>query len=489
MDEWDHIEWNKSRHRRQPAKEFFMFSINPVLLQKISCIYRRDPTTRNSSVLDLGIQRVHEQARSKEIGQYVKYGYPWSAIGNRAQQSDKYLDLKNPGWLPTAIVINILTADDTRDGRKVHSDELIEFVDGSPPKFLVPQTEEQISVPPVEIIDGQHRLLSFGEEYQHREYELPVVAFFGLDVSWQAYLFYTINIKPKRINASLAFDLYPLLRTQDWLTKPEGLSVYRETRCQAIVDMLHSHPRSPWFHRIDMIGARQSGSKVTQNSWIRSLMATLVKHPSTRRGKIGGLFSSNVGALNSVLPWTSAQQIAFLIVFGTRFEESITSGTEPWMKEMRSAGIDDDSFDEDKDPAYVARRVLFNTDQGMRVLLHTMNDVCFVWSDELQLSKWINEWNKGHAEIVPHEEINFQVSSLMKRLRITTYMDSVCKCLATFDWRTFSAPGVDEASKSRKAAYRGSGGYGELRGDLLEHLANSNGEYSEAVTRIQSILE
>ena len=50
-------------------------------------------------------------------------------------------------------------------------------------------------------------------------YELPVIAFQGLDVTWQAYLFYTINIKPKRINASLAYDLYPLLRVQDWLEK------------------------------------------------------------------------------------------------------------------------------------------------------------------------------------------------------------------------------------------------------------------------------
>ena len=29
------------------------------------------------------------------------------------------------------------------------------------------------------------------------DFELPVVAFVGLDLSWQAYLFYTINIKPK----------------------------------------------------------------------------------------------------------------------------------------------------------------------------------------------------------------------------------------------------------------------------------------------------
>jgi hypothetical protein len=62
-------------------------------------------------------------------------------------------------------------------------------------------------LPPFEVIDGQHRLWAFEGASQLENFELPVVAFVGLDISWQAYLFWTINIKPKRINASLAFDL------------------------------------------------------------------------------------------------------------------------------------------------------------------------------------------------------------------------------------------------------------------------------------------
>ncbi|MFJ1288495.1 hypothetical protein, partial [Acinetobacter baumannii] len=63
---------------------------------------------------------------------------------------------------------------------------------------------------PIEIIDGQHRLLAFDESDDYDgDFELPVVAFYDLDITWQAYLFYTINIKPKKINTSLAFDLYP----------------------------------------------------------------------------------------------------------------------------------------------------------------------------------------------------------------------------------------------------------------------------------------
>jgi transposase-like protein len=51
---------------------------------------------------------------------------------------------------------------------------------------------------PIEVIDGQHRLWAFDDTAV--DFDLPVVAFYGLDRSWQAYLFWTINIKPKRIN-------------------------------------------------------------------------------------------------------------------------------------------------------------------------------------------------------------------------------------------------------------------------------------------------
>ena len=65
----------------------------------------------------------------------------------------------------------------------------------------------------------------------------------GLDRSWQAYLFYIINIRPKKINPSLAYDLYPLLRTEEWLTKFEGHVIYRETRAQELVDLALVSPQ------------------------------------------------------------------------------------------------------------------------------------------------------------------------------------------------------------------------------------------------------
>jgi adenine-specific DNA-methyltransferase len=112
------------------------------------------------------------------------------------------------------------------------------------------------SLHPIEVIDGPHRLWAFDEDFRH-DYELPVVAFVGLDVSLQAYLFWTINIKPKKINPSLAFDLYPLLRTEDWLEQADGPTVYRDARAQELTEALWAHTTSPWYQRINMLGQTQ----------------------------------------------------------------------------------------------------------------------------------------------------------------------------------------------------------------------------------------
>jgi hypothetical protein len=73
----------------------------------------------------------------------------------------------------------------------------------------------------------------------------------------QAYLFWTINIKPKKINPSLAFDLYPLLREQIWLESGETVHVYRESRAQELTEALWATPMSPWHRRINILGGAE----------------------------------------------------------------------------------------------------------------------------------------------------------------------------------------------------------------------------------------
>lgn len=115
-------------------------------------------------------------------------------------------------------------------------------------------------------------------------------------------VFHVINIKPAKINTSLAFDLYPLLRTEDWLEHAGGPQIYRESCAQELTEALWSYADSPWHDRIDMLG-EHGRKQVSQAAWIRSLLATFIKKWESSVCRIGGLFGAPAGASDAVLPW------------------------------------------------------------------------------------------------------------------------------------------------------------------------------------------
>jgi DGQHR domain-containing protein len=290
---WDRVEFSPKAHRRKPLPHFYVFSLPAAELRSLCGIVRRQASDVTPRAADLGIQRQHDPERSEEIAQFVEFGYPWSTLSESKRRSSEFHDLRKPGWLPTAIVVNILEATDERESLFVSRDDLVVLEpDEQGFQLILPYSSwskswRPSSLPPLEVIDGQHRLWAFGSD-SDPSFEVPVVAFHGLDVSWQAYLFWTINIKPKRINPSLAFDLYPLLRTEDWLDQAEGHPIYRETRSQELTEALWSHPESPWYDKINMLGERQI-PWVSQSAWIKSLMATFVRAWRGRGGALGGL--------------------------------------------------------------------------------------------------------------------------------------------------------------------------------------------------------
>ena len=240
LSEWDRVKFDDEQFRRKPEPWFLLFSLDASELRRLTGIQRR--STTGARALDLGIQRGHEVKRSEEIANYIQHGFPWSSLSQTKRESSDYTDLMKPGWLPTAVIVNILLPGDSdHRGRSVHLDDQInvELQENGSALVELPESgdsnwELSETLPPLEVIDGQHRLWAFEESAdQLTGYELPVVAFYGLDRSWQAYLFYTINIKPKRINSSLAFDLYPLLRTEDWLERFDD-TIYKATRSQEL---------------------------------------------------------------------------------------------------------------------------------------------------------------------------------------------------------------------------------------------------------------
>jgi hypothetical protein len=490
LDAWNSVKFDDGAHRRKPEPHFYIFSLSARHLRALSGIQRRTTAGALARSQDTGIQRRHDEARSEKIADFVKYGYPWSELNETKRNSGEFNDLRKPGWLPTAIVVNILKKGDKRRGQAVNPDELIAITQENEhtAKIVLPKgissTAWNPKLHPIEVIDGQHRLWAFDANIaKSADFELPVVAFCGLDISWQAYLFWTINITPTRINPSLAFDLYPLLRTQDWLEKFAGHSVYREARAQEIVEILWAHPKSAWYQRINMLGERGlPQGQVTQAAWIRSLMATYVKSWQGEEGKLGGLFGAPGGKHEEVLPWSRTQQAAFLVFVGNKLKEQIALCKAEWAKTLRAKAVPG-LFTQNEDAAFLSPASLLNTDQGIRGVLAVTNDMCCIRAQDLEFDEWEVD-AKGQSE---HEAVAKALKSLEKQ-DVSSFLDELFSLLVSYDWRTASVDGLTEEERTAKLVFRGSGGYRELRRQLLKHLASDRGRIGKAAKEVQKML-
>jgi len=324
-------------------------------------------------------------------------------------------------------------------------------------------------LPPIEIIDGQHRLWAFdgsADDELSGDFELPVVAFHGLDVGWQAYLFWSVNVSPKRINPSHAFDLYPLLRSQEWLEKYSDLTVYREARAQELTEVMFRHSQSPWFERINMLGEPGRGG-VSQAGWIRSLTSSLLG-PGGRGRAARGLFGTNINAALGPLPWSRAQQAAFLIDFWTRLRGSVTEAPEEWVAKLLGLQAHED-VGERSIAAFEGKQTMLNQEQGVRGVLSVLNEICFEYA---KTDRSLFQWKLFFDEEteISDEDVTLAMASLAEQ-PFASFSQSIADGMAKFDWRSSDAPNLNDDERLIKRAFRGSGGYVELRGRLLRTVA------------------
>ena len=150
----------------KPEPHFYLCKMSAPLLQRLSGVKRRDPSGPRAA--DLGIQRGHDVTRSRMIGRFIEAGYPWASLNT--DQGDKFRNLRKPGWLPTAVVGNIVGASTDRNGTTVAPRDLV-TIDTSGDDLTSLVLPEGSSEPtwchtenclePIEIIDGQHRLYAF----------------------------------------------------------------------------------------------------------------------------------------------------------------------------------------------------------------------------------------------------------------------------------------------------------------------------------------
>lgn len=459
LPEWDGYEFDEQAQRRKPSEHIFLFSMPALQLRQLSDVYRRQRQTNEVE----GIQRARDENRTGRIQRYVKTGYPYGDLKPNLQTPEN-LHLRKPGWLPTAIVVNVLTPNDRpRRGRTIKADQAAGFSDNGNGTFTLNLPDlmsfDANDLRPFEIIDGQHRLWAFEDGAGlPDDFELPVVAFVGLDVAWQAYLFWSINVSPKRINPSHAFDLYPLLRTQDWLEQTGEISVYREARAQELVEWLYRHPQSPWSGRINMLGQKGEG-RVSQAAWVRSLLGSFL---GTGRGKgRHGLFQAAISG-QEPLGWSRPQQVAFLIALWSELCSSIENGHAMWIDRYR---------DTQRNPIEDSSSML-NQDMGVRAVNAAVNDIFLMGalaaSDD-------ESWQWDFEALDDTETTENDISGALESLRtsqIFRLVKATAEALSSFDWRSVDGPGVKGTDvEMEKRAFRGSGGYTVLVSRILAHVA------------------
>lgn len=489
LNSWNDIDFDLPM-RRKPDPYYFIFKIDIRLLKRLSDIHRRRANKRR--VEDASVQRNLEEKRSLEIKKYVKGGFPWSTLSDTAKNLPDNEHLKMPGVLPTAIVANILGPNEKRGNNILKEEDCIKInnAEGGFSNIEIPQNvfkkDWDPDLKPIEIIDGQHRLMSFDEtEIIDGNYEVPVVAYYNLDRTWQAYLFYVINIKPKKINTSLGYDLYPLLRTQNWLEgSKDGLAVYRETRAQELVEALWVYDQSPWFNRINMLGNVSEGKNISQAAFIRALSNTYLKRKL--RKPISGLFADVLSNKNyEEIKWVRAQQAGFLILLWEQIATSASESDQNWAQKLKSEKKELLLFDSDNarnsfvkiNDAFLSKNSMLSRDQGVTGVSMFTNDLLFVAANhfndfDFNEIEWNGDIDERQIEInsIDKAIYQFRNSSLYSLIKDISFQ------LTYFDWRMPTSLFEDETKRDLQKRFKGTGGYREVWRELLKIFKESENE-------------
>lgn len=179
-----------------------------------------------------GTQRKQHRDRSKEIGEFIdttEAVFPTSIVLAANYRQDGVLDEGSTRW----------TIED----------------DGSP-HLVIPSPAQLASV-----VDGQHRLWAFKHSINTARRSMPLVCSVFLDLPnpYQAYLFATVNFNQKKVDRSLAYELFGFDTEDDppkaWT--PEKTAVFLTRR-------LNMEDQSPLRGRI--VVAAQDNKDLTKGN-------------------------------------------------------------------------------------------------------------------------------------------------------------------------------------------------------------------------------
>lgn len=193
---------------KQKSATLYLFTMSATELEPLCYV---EPATRDNKK---GLQRVTEPARLREIGEYVNSGE--SAL------------------LPNNIILNLkpeVSIEDQGDGAVI---------------LMFPEDEGDFAF----VVDGQHRLFSFENEYRQlpttENFDLPVVALSNATEEMVGQIFVSINVNQKPVNRDLLTQMKAilgLLETDIEKTSIELIHAIDEDRQSPLFDRVLRYPK------------------------------------------------------------------------------------------------------------------------------------------------------------------------------------------------------------------------------------------------------
>lgn len=227
----------------QPFGDFFVFSLGAKMLNQLT--------------YSLPAAVVDQLDNDEETGGYRLLNFQRPRGARRLESISKFIRSEDAAF-PNAVVLSVNV---NQDGEIIDNDDNRWTVaeDGHGHLISIPSSSAQSA----SIIDGQHRLYAFNRlaaDDPRRDMEILCVAYFELPLSLQAFLFATINLNQKKVDKSLAYELFGFEFEENdpmrW--PPETLAVW-------IARLLNTEPLSP-LHRNIVPGAVVEDRKSFHNT-------------------------------------------------------------------------------------------------------------------------------------------------------------------------------------------------------------------------------
>jgi DNA phosphorothioation-associated DGQHR protein 1 len=244
---------------RQPLGDFFAFSV------------RADVLNRLTYSLPAEVRERLEREAGENKGGYSIFGSQRTEKKTRLQEIASFIRTTDAAF-PNAIILAANYAPDglyleDEDARWIAEDHGNDFW-----RVSIPLE----GTPCASIIDGQHRLHAFAhlpEDAPERAMELLCVVYLDLPTPYHAYVFATINFNQKKVDRSLAYELFgfDVDERPTGLWSPETLAVY-------LTRLLNTESSSPLYRSVfpaadsDAIFSGQSDG----DGLVRVSMATVV---------------------------------------------------------------------------------------------------------------------------------------------------------------------------------------------------------------------